>query len=222
MDEICVLIAQKKRKGFKRYVYQRKVINEFNVALNIYTIYCPKSAFTSRRVKKITSSYNFVYTNDLTLRKYSKGNEESLLNYLPRLSVKKLTDRANFDISKEIVGIVIKSRKLVNINFLSGLLKNVKYISVYNSSSDINNIFMEATGLCAVSGKNHDERFTVVLDDNVSFYIDGETFTDVTLSTHRLFKDKDFPADEILKDLLKRPDAEKIIENSGLSIINFH
>lgn len=220
MEEICVLIAQKKRKGFKRYDYTRRNIKEFETVLDIFTIYCPKSAFTGRRVKKITSKYKSVYTSDIALKKYAKRKEESILNFLPSLSAKAIAEQFDFDLSKEIVGIVIKSRRFVNINFLSRLLKNVKYISIYNSSSEINNIFMEATGICAVNGKSYNERFTIILDDSVSFCINGEIFTDAVFSTHPLFDDKDFPATEILKDLLKRPDGEKIMKKAGIDIIN--
>ena len=220
MEEICVLIAQKKRKGFKRYEYKRKVIKSFDAALDIYTIFRPTSAFTGRRVKKIVSKYKLVYSHDFCFKKHCKEKGESLLNFLPFLSLNHLVKDKNFDITKEVTGIVIKSRKLVNINFLSRLLKNVKYISIYNSTNEINNIFMEATGLCAVKGRNFNERLIIILDDNISFIIDNMTYTDAQLSAHRDFLDKDYPSQEILKDLLKVPDAEKLMIKHGLKITN--
>ena len=65
MEEICVLIAERKRKGLKRYIYTRKSITELDVVLDIYTVFCPKSVFTARRLKKICSKYKYVYSKDI-------------------------------------------------------------------------------------------------------------------------------------------------------------
>ena len=220
MEEICVLVAKEKRKSFKRYDYNRRVIEDFNLALNIYTVFCPKSAFTKRRLKKICSKYSLVYSKDVCFKKYCKSKEDSILNYIPDLAISFITK--NMDLSENAIGIVIKSNKLVNINFLSALLKNVKYINIYNPTSESKKAILDATGICATNGKDYSERLIIYLGENLSFFVDGEYITDVNLSGHSFLEEISFPAAEILKDYLKQPQSRNIMEKAGIYINSLH
>ena len=218
MEEICVLIAKDKRKYFKRYDFSRKIIDDFGIALNIYTIYNKKSAITKRRLKKICSKYTYIYSNDACFKKYCKSKEESLFNYMPNLLISELTKDDDF--SEKEVGLVIKSGKLVNINFLSGLLRKFKYINIYNSSKESKKAILDATGICVKEGKDYTEELIIYLGENLSFFINGIYITDASLKGHSFLDETDLPAQEIIKDCLKQKDCEKIMEKTGIFINN--
>ena len=218
MEELCVLIAKEKRKYFKRYEYSRKIIEDFNIALNIYSVYNNKSAITKRRLKKICSKYTYIYSNDAYFKKYCKTKEDSLLNYMPDIVISSITK--NIDLSEKTIGIVIKNNKLVNINFLARLLKNFKYINIYNPSFEAKKSILDATGICAMPGKDYSERLIIYLGENLSFFFDGEYITDVSLAGHPFLNESSFPAEEILKDYLKQQNCKNIMEKTGIFINN--
>ena len=216
MEEICVLNAQEKRKGFKRYIYERKSIPELNVILNIYTVFCPKSLFTGRRLKKICSKYSYVYSDDLIFSKYCKRKEGSLLNFMPKLCLKKIANANNVKLAEENIGIVIKNNKFVNIKFLSELCKNIKYVRVYGSNRETDDLIMEASGICVQPGKDQSEKIIIYLDTDISFKVSGKIITDVKLSSY-----KGLPCDDIICELLKCENAEKLLKKHKLKITGF-
>lgn len=217
MEEICVLIAERKRKGLKRYIYTRKSITELDVVLDIYTVFCPKSVFTARRLKKICSKYKYVYSKDIIFSKYCKKKEESLLNFLPCLSVTKIANANRINLAEENIGIVIKSKKFVNINFLTKLCKNIKYIRIYGSDRDTDNIIMEATGICVQPGKDKTEKIIIYLDDNIYFKVSDKIITDLKITVPEYLK----PFDDIVCHALKCENPDKIMKKTGVVVREF-
>lgn len=216
MEEICVLVAKDKGKVLKRYIYERKSMPELDVALNIYTVFCPKSLFTGRRLKKICSKYRYVYSDNLIFSKYCKRKEGSLLNFMPKLCLKKIANANNVNLAEENIGIVIKNNKFVNIKFLSELCKNIKYVRVYGSSRETNDLIMEASGICVQPGKDQNEKIIIYLDTDISFKVSGKIITDLRLSSY-----KDLLCDDIICDLLKCENAEKLYKKLKLNITEF-
>lgn len=220
MTQICVLVAENKRKGFKRYLYKRKTIQDFNVVLNIYTVFCPKSVFTARRIKKICSKFDYVYSDDIIFSKYCKKKAEPLINYIPHLSLTKFSNVSKIKLSDEKIGLVIKSKDFVNSEFLSELCKKIKYLSVYNSNKNIDEMIMDSTGICVQQGKDYREKLLIYLDKNIYFKADGKTAVDVKLSVPENIRVL-FPSDDILNDILKTKNAEKILKKHGVNICDF-
>ena len=220
MTQICVLVAENKRKGLKRYLYSRKTIQDFNVVLNIYTVFCPKSVFTARRLKKICNNFDYVYSNDIIFTKYCKRKNEPLINYIPHLSLIKISNISKIKLADEKIGLVINNKRFVNSEFLSVLCKNIKYLSVYNSNKFIDEMIMDATGICVQPGKDYSEKLLIYLDDNIYFKIDGKTAVDVKISVPENIRAL-FPTDDILNDILKRKDAEKLLKKYGVNICDF-
>lgn len=220
MEEICVLVAESTRKGIKRYTYQRKNIPEFNIVLDIYTIFRPSSLFTARRIKKICSKYRYVYSKDFCFLKYCKKNEEPLLNFLPCFCLTKIANSHRIKLTEENIGIVIRSKKFVNIKFLTDLCKNLKYIRIYGSDKDTDNMFMEASGICVQPGKDNNEKMTVYLDNNIYFKVDNKIITDIKLHIPGQFKEN-IPFEEIISDLLKCENSEKLMKKLKLNIKEF-
>lgn len=220
MEEICVLIAENKRKGFKRYLYERRTVSNLNVAMNIYTIFCPKSVFTARRLKKICSSYKFVYSNDGVFTKYCKRKTGSIIDFMPKLALTKIANVNKINLAEENIGLVIKNSKYVNINFLTELLKNVKYLCVYESDRKINEIIMEASGICAQKGKDFSEKILIFLDESIYFKVDGKIISDISISLPENLKNI-FPVKQIIEDVLKCENAENILKNNKIKITDF-
>lgn len=218
MEEICVLVAKDERQYFKRYDFSRSFIDDFGITLNIYTVYNKKSTITKRRLKKICSKYSYIYSKDACFKKYCKSKEESLFNYMPKLIISEITK--DIDFSEKEIGLVIKSNTLVNINILSGLLRNFKYINIYNSSKESKKAILDATGICVKDGKNYTEELIIYLGENLSFFVNGVYITDVSLKGHSFLDEADFPAEDIIKDCLKQKDCEKIMEKTGIFINN--
>lgn len=220
MKEICVLIAENKRKGLKRYLYNRKTVQDFGIALNIYTVFCPKSVFTARRITKICSKFDYVYSDNIIFSKYCKKKDEPLINYIPQLSLTKFANIFKVNLAKENIGIVIKNKKFVNSHYLSTLCKNIKYLTVYNSDKSIDVLIRDTTGICVQQGKDYSEKLLIYLDENIYFKSDGKTAVDVKLSVPENIRTL-FPAEGILFDILKEKNAEKILKKYGVNICGF-
>lgn len=220
MEEICVLKAEHKKKGLKRYLYERKSISDLDIILNIYTVFCPKSVFTARRLTKICSNYKYVYANDIIFSKYRKCKENSLMNFLPGLSLTKIANMHRVNLAEENIGIVIKSKKLVNISFLTKLCKNIKYIRVYESDKETDNMIMEATGICVQQGKERNEPILVFLDDNMYFNVKGKIIADLIITIPEKLRNEVI-ADSILYDVLKCDKADMLIKKLNITIKGF-